>query len=83
MELISQRYEQLRSFFLLGLAWDHFIWLNCNDSVISKMIGIQQMSLTKVLPWFDSHLTKSVVVNPRLHVNNTTYIYSLYIGNRW
>lgn len=76
MELISQKYEQLRSFFLLGLAWDHFIWPNCNDSVISKMICVQQMSLTKVLPWLDSHLTKSVVVN--LHVACKQYHIHLF-----
>lgn len=80
MELISQRYEQLRSFFLLGLVWDHFIWSNCNDSVISKMICIQQMSLTKVSPWLDSHLTKSVVVN--LHVACKQYHMHLFPINR-
>ena len=61
----------MNKFFLLGVAWDHFIWSTYNDSVISKMIWFKQMSLNKISPWLESHLATSIVVN--LHVMHKWY----------
>lgn len=82
MELPSLRYEQWTSFFFffLGISLDYFIWSNCNAYVISKTIYIQQMSLNKISPWLDSHLTKSVAVN--LHVVYKQYHMHVFPINR-
>ena len=66
VELILLRYEQWPSFFLLGIAWDHFIWSTCYDYVTSNMTGNEQTSLNKISPWLDSHLMKPVLVSLRV-----------------
>lgn len=69
-----------QDFFFLGIARDYFIWSNCDAYVISKTICIQQMSLNKISPWLDSHLTKSVAVN--LHVVYKQYHMHVFPINR-